>query len=321
MRRTSSGGGERIAARVRARCACSGPADSQPMASDTSTPSMHFESTSVAGRTRVRQRTRVWRRTRAACASSVLCTRGLVCKAQSREKARKQRSGDPGAHPLSRFRWCTIAQRRQEMHHRSNRRSLKSRSLRGEAASMDRRKLCTGRRLHWRSPSSLVAMHRVLFLTQKSSPMPLNGIGELNCAALLQERQRSRAALPHRWSDEGGQGAQRPRQPCQVQQRSARQPGRYKLKERSAPSNSTGWNSVFAPARRGGFASRYRCGARRAGAERVVDKLWLCGVAKGSVQIPVERAPIELSFAATWRVCCVSAAVEHVKDLSPDVGS
>ena len=81
-----------FAARVRARCACSGPADSQPKASDASTPSMHFESTSVAGRTRVRRSTRVWRRTRAACASSVLCTRVLVCKAQSREKARRQGS-------------------------------------------------------------------------------------------------------------------------------------------------------------------------------------------------------------------------------------
>ena len=94
-----------FAARVRATCACacSGPAGSQPMASDASTPSMHFESTSVAGRTRVRRSTRVWRRTRAACASSVLCTRVLVCKAQSREKARRQRSRQkPGAHDFVR---------------------------------------------------------------------------------------------------------------------------------------------------------------------------------------------------------------------------
>ena len=100
MRRTSSGGGERIAARARARCACSGPADSQPMASDESTPSMHFESTSIAGRTRVRQRTRVRRRTRAACASSVHCTRVLVCKAQSREKARRQGSRQDPVHKI-----------------------------------------------------------------------------------------------------------------------------------------------------------------------------------------------------------------------------
>ena len=81
-----------FAARVRAICASSAPADALQMASDASTPSMHFESTSVAGRTRVRRRTRVRQRTHAACASSVLCTRVLVCKAQSREKARRQGS-------------------------------------------------------------------------------------------------------------------------------------------------------------------------------------------------------------------------------------
>ena len=86
MRRTSSGGGERIAARARARCACSGPADSQPMASDTSTPSM------LLTYKRVLQCERVWvageARTRAACVTSVLCTCVLVCRVQGSERGR-----------------------------------------------------------------------------------------------------------------------------------------------------------------------------------------------------------------------------------------
>ena len=72
--------------RLQVRSACSGPADSQPMASDTSTPSLLLtckrvlpcESTWVAGEAR----------TRAACVTSVLCTRVLVCKAQRGERGR-----------------------------------------------------------------------------------------------------------------------------------------------------------------------------------------------------------------------------------------
>ena len=51
-----------FAACVRARCACSGPADSQPMASDASTPSMHLKASLVAracGNARVCGDTRV----------------------------------------------------------------------------------------------------------------------------------------------------------------------------------------------------------------------------------------------------------------------
>ena len=97
----SSGGGERIAARARARCACSGPADSQPMASDTSTPSLlltckrvlQCESTCVAGEAR----------TRAACVTSVLCTRVVVCRAQRGERGRGSGEAKPGARHASLF--------------------------------------------------------------------------------------------------------------------------------------------------------------------------------------------------------------------------
>ena len=73
-----------FAARVHARCACSGPTDSQPMASDTSThPCMltckrvlQCESTCVAGEAR----------TRAACVTSVLYTRVVVYRAQRGER-------------------------------------------------------------------------------------------------------------------------------------------------------------------------------------------------------------------------------------------
>ena len=75
-----------LAERVRARCARSGPANSQPMAINTSTPSLlltckrvlQCESTCVGGEAR----------TRAACVSSVLCTRVLVCRAQRGERGR-----------------------------------------------------------------------------------------------------------------------------------------------------------------------------------------------------------------------------------------
>ena len=75
-----------LAERVRARCARSGPADSQPVAIDTSTPSLLLtckrvlpcESMCVAGEAR----------TRAACVTSVLCTRVLVCEVQSSERGR-----------------------------------------------------------------------------------------------------------------------------------------------------------------------------------------------------------------------------------------
>ena len=78
------GGSVRSAVRVQARCACSGPTDSQPMASDTSTPSLlltcvlQCESTCVAGEAH----------TRAACVTSVLCTRVVVCRAQRGERRR-----------------------------------------------------------------------------------------------------------------------------------------------------------------------------------------------------------------------------------------
>ena len=98
MRHTSSGGGERIAARGVARCACSGPADSQPMASDTSTPSM------LLTYKRVLQCESVWvageARTRAACVTSVLCTRVLVCRAQRGERGRGGGEAKPGAHKI-----------------------------------------------------------------------------------------------------------------------------------------------------------------------------------------------------------------------------
>ena len=98
MRHTSSGGGERIAARGVARCACSGPADSQPMASDTSTPSwlltcqrvLQCGSTWVAGVAN----------TRAACVTSVLCTRVVVCRAQRGERGRDGGEDDARAMPV-----------------------------------------------------------------------------------------------------------------------------------------------------------------------------------------------------------------------------
>ena len=75
-----------LAERVRARRAGSGLAGSQPMASDTSTPSLlltckrvlQCESTCVGGEACAR----------AACVTSVLCTRVLVCEAQSGERGR-----------------------------------------------------------------------------------------------------------------------------------------------------------------------------------------------------------------------------------------
>ena len=72
-----------LAERVRARCARSGPSDSQPVAIDTSTPSLLLTCK------RVLQCGSVWvaseARTRAACVTSVLCTRVLVWKAQGSE--------------------------------------------------------------------------------------------------------------------------------------------------------------------------------------------------------------------------------------------
>ena len=73
-----------LAERVRARCARSGPADSQPVAIDTSTPSLLLtckrvlpcESMCVAGEAR----------TRAACVTSVLYTRVVVYRAQRGER-------------------------------------------------------------------------------------------------------------------------------------------------------------------------------------------------------------------------------------------
>ena len=98
MRGTSSGGGERVAVRVRARCACSGPADIQPMASDTSTPSLLLTckrvlqcgSTWVAGEAN----------TRAACVTSVLCTRVIVCRAQRGERGRGGGEAEARAMPV-----------------------------------------------------------------------------------------------------------------------------------------------------------------------------------------------------------------------------
>jgi len=84
-----------LAERVRGRCAGNRLADSQPMASDTSTPSLLLtckrvlpcESTCVAGEAR----------TRAACVTSVLCTRVLVCKAQGSERGRGGGGGEAEA--------------------------------------------------------------------------------------------------------------------------------------------------------------------------------------------------------------------------------
>ena len=89
-----------FAVRVHARCACSGPTDSQPMASDTSThPCMltckrvlQCESTCVAGEAR----------TRAACVTSVLYTRVVVYRAQRGERGigggEDEAVAKPGAH-------------------------------------------------------------------------------------------------------------------------------------------------------------------------------------------------------------------------------
>ena len=89
-----------LAARVRARHAGSGLAGSQPMASDTSTPSLlltckrvlQCESMWVAGEAR----------TRAACVTSVLCTRVVVYRAQRGERGRgggeDEAVAKPGAH-------------------------------------------------------------------------------------------------------------------------------------------------------------------------------------------------------------------------------
>ena len=95
-----------FAVRVRARSACSGPADSQPMASDTSTPFLLLTyervlpcvSMCVAGEAR----------TSAACVSSVLCTRVVVCRAHSSERGHGG-SGEakPGARHAS-LRWSAL---------------------------------------------------------------------------------------------------------------------------------------------------------------------------------------------------------------------
>ena len=75
-----------LAERVRARCARSGPANSQPMAINTSTPSLLLtckrvlQCESTCGGCEAR--------TRAVCVSSVLCTRVLVCRAQRGERGR-----------------------------------------------------------------------------------------------------------------------------------------------------------------------------------------------------------------------------------------
>ena len=85
-----------FAAHVRARCASGGPADGQPVASDSSTAAAKLltckrvlprESMCTAGEAR----------TRGSCVSSVLCTRVLVCKAQRSERGRG--SGEDAAHP------------------------------------------------------------------------------------------------------------------------------------------------------------------------------------------------------------------------------
>ena len=89
-----------FAVRVDARCTCSGPTDSPPMASDTSThPCMltckrvlQCESTCVAGEAR----------TRAACVTSVLSTRVVVYRAQRGERGiggdEDEAVANPGAH-------------------------------------------------------------------------------------------------------------------------------------------------------------------------------------------------------------------------------
>ena len=85
-----------FAAHVRARCASGGPADGQPVASDSSTAAAKLltckrvlprESMCTAGEAR----------TRGSCVSSVLCTRVLVCKAQRSERGRG--SGEDAAQP------------------------------------------------------------------------------------------------------------------------------------------------------------------------------------------------------------------------------
>ena len=79
-----------FALRLRARWLSSGPADSQPVASDTRNHMMLLcvckcmllcECMCIAGEARMR----------AACVSSVLCTRVLVCKAQGSECGRGMR--------------------------------------------------------------------------------------------------------------------------------------------------------------------------------------------------------------------------------------
>ena len=72
-----------FAARVRARCACSGPSDSQPMASDAKHAILAFDVSACFMRAKMAGEART--RTRGACVSSVLCTRVLVCKAQGSE--------------------------------------------------------------------------------------------------------------------------------------------------------------------------------------------------------------------------------------------
>ena len=93
-----------------AECACSGPTDTQPMASDTSTPSLLLprkrvlpcESMRIAGEAR----------TRAACVMSVLCMRVLVCKAQRSERGRGSGEAKPGArHGFARHALCARSAR------------------------------------------------------------------------------------------------------------------------------------------------------------------------------------------------------------------
>jgi hypothetical protein len=89
-----------FAARVRARCACCGPADSQPMASDAKHAILAFD-VSACFQVRAKMAGEARTRTRGACVSSVLCTRVLVCKAQSSERRRGSGEAKPGARHAS----------------------------------------------------------------------------------------------------------------------------------------------------------------------------------------------------------------------------